>query len=99
MRRQIELAGAPTLRAIGVDEISLCKGHNYRVIVIVIVSDLDRRRPIWVGGEGRKDKDLDEFFEFIGKTKSYLIKHGRHGYGEGLQEINFEECPGRTDYL
>ena len=26
------------------------KGHNYRVIV----SDLERARPIWVGGEGRQ---------------------------------------------
>ena len=52
------------------DEISIRKGHKYRVIV----SGLDRRRPVWVGGEGRKEKDLDEFFEYIGKTKSKRIE-------------------------
>ncbi len=57
MRRQVELAGPPSPRAIGVDEISIRKGHKYRVIV----SDLDRRRPIWVGGEGRKEKTWMSF--------------------------------------
>lgn len=38
MRRQVELAGMPTPRAIVVDEISIRKGHNNRVIV----SDLDQ---------------------------------------------------------
>ncbi|RUM93661.1 MAG: hypothetical protein DSZ28_07255 [Thiothrix sp.] len=70
MRPQIERAGMPAPRAIGVDEISIRKGHNYRVIV----SDLDHRRPIWVGGEGRKEADLDEFFEFTGKIRSNRIK-------------------------
>ena len=70
MRRQIELAGAPSPRAIGIDEISIRKGHNYRVIV----SDLDKRRPIWVGGEGRKEADLDKFYQFVGEKKSKNIK-------------------------
>lgn len=70
MRQQVALAGNPTPRAIGVDEISIRKGHNYRVIV----SDLDRHRPIWVGGEGRKEADLDEFFNFLGKRRSKRIK-------------------------
>ena len=44
------VAGMPAPRAIGIDEISIRKGHNYRVIV----SDLDRGRPIWVGGESQR---------------------------------------------
>ena len=55
MQKQVDLAGLPAPRAIGIDEISIRKGHNYRVIV----SDLDRERPIWVGGEGRKEADID----------------------------------------
>ena len=43
MQKQVDLAGLPAPRAIGIDEISIRKGHNYRVIV----SDLDRERPIW----------------------------------------------------
>lgn len=46
------------LRAIGVDEISYCKGHKYATIVY----DLDRSRVVWVEkGKGRDTIDL--FFE------------------------------------
>ena len=48
MQKQVDLAGLPAPRAIGIDEISIRKGHNYRVIV----SDLDRERPYPAGGYG-----------------------------------------------
>ena len=70
MQKQVDLAGLPTPRAIGIDEISIRKGHNYRVIV----SDLDRGRPIWVGGEGRKEADTDLFFKALGEQKSARIE-------------------------
>ncbi len=70
MQKQIELAGLPAPRAIGIDEISIRKGPNYRVIV----SDLERGRPIWVGGEGRKEVDLDLFFQALGEKKSARIE-------------------------
>ena len=66
MQQQVDLAGLPAPRAIGIDEISIRKGHNYRVIV----SDLDRDRPIWVGGEGRKEADIDLFFEALGDKRA-----------------------------
>ena len=50
IRAQIERAGAPGPRAIGVDEISIRKGDVYRIVV----SDLVRKRPIWFGGEDCK---------------------------------------------
>ena len=46
MRAQIARAGTPGPRAIGIDEISIRKGHSHRIVV----SDLDRRRAIWFGG-------------------------------------------------
>ena len=70
MRQQVDLAGLPAPRAIGIDEISIRKGHNYRVIV----SDLIRGRPIWVGGEGRKEVDIDLFFNVLGEKKSARIE-------------------------
>lgn len=70
MRRQIALAGKPAPRVIGVDEIAIRKGHDYRIIV----SDLDRGRPIWVGGQGRKEEDLDLFFKDLGGQKTRRIK-------------------------
>jgi transposase len=48
-----------TLRAIGVDEISIAKGHTYAIVV----ADLDAQRPIWLGGEGRREEDMDLFFK------------------------------------
>ena len=35
---------AKRLRAIGVDEVSIRKGHNYAIVV----ADLDRQKPIWM---------------------------------------------------
>ena len=70
MQSQVERAGLPAPRAIGVDEISIRKGHNHRVIV----SDLIRGRPIWVGGEGRTEADMDLFFRELGDKKSARIE-------------------------
>jgi transposase len=70
MREQLARAGLPAPRVIGVDEISIRKGHDYRVVV----SDLERGRPIWVGGQGRGESDVDLFFTFLGPRKTGRIK-------------------------
>jgi transposase len=70
MAKQVALAGPPRPRVIGVDEIAIRKGHNYRVVV----SDLDRSRPIWVGGQGRTEADLDGFFATLGARKTARIE-------------------------
>ena len=48
MREQLRRAGKPGPRVIGIDEIAIAKGHKYRIVV----SDLERGRPIWFGGQG-----------------------------------------------
>ena len=58
MRAQIERAGTPGPTAIGVDEISIRKGHNYRIVV----SDLIRKRPIWFGGDDRSEASMRQFY-------------------------------------
>jgi len=70
MKKQVARAGMPAPRVIGVDEIAIRKGHDYRIVV----SDLDRGRPIWVGGRGRAEQDLDLFFEALGERKTRRIK-------------------------
>jgi transposase len=70
MHKQIAQADTPAPQVIGIDEIAIRKGHNYRVIV----SDLERNRPIWVGGEGRKEADLDAFFAELGPKKAARIR-------------------------
>ena len=70
MRAQIERAGAPGPQAIGIDEISIRKGHSYRIVV----SDLVRRRPIWFGGEDRSEASMAQFYDWLGAQKSGKIK-------------------------
>jgi len=51
MRAQLAKAGTPAPMVIGIDEISVRKGQDYRIVV----SDLIRQRPIWFGAPiGRK---------------------------------------------
>jgi transposase len=69
MRRQLEVAGPPNPRAIGIDEISIRKGHTYRIVV----SDLDRKVPIWFGGKDRSEASMDEFYRFLGENKCQEI--------------------------
>jgi transposase len=66
MREQLRRAGRPAPQVIGIDEISIGRGHNYRIVV----SDLLRRRPIWFGGKDNSEKSLDLFFEEWGVKKT-----------------------------
>lgn len=70
MREQLKRAGLPGPKAIGIDEISIRKGHTYRIVV----SDLLRQRPIWFGGENRSEASMDLFFEELGTKKSRKIR-------------------------
>jgi transposase len=70
MREQLQRAGAAKPRVIGIDEISVSKGHHYRIVV----SDLERRRAIWFGGKDRSEASLDEFYRFLGPKKSQNVR-------------------------
>ncbi len=70
MRTQLRRAPKPGPRVIGVDEIAIRKGHTYRIVV----SDLGRRRPIWFGGADRSEASMDQFYEWLGPTKSQRIE-------------------------
>jgi len=70
MREQLRRAGTPGPKVIGIDEISIRKRHIYRIVV----SDLERRRPIWFGGDGRSEADMDGFYAWLGPRKSAGIR-------------------------
>jgi transposase len=70
MREQLRRAGCPAPRVIGIDEISIGKRHQYRIVV----SDLERGRPIWFGGKDRSEASLAEFFTWLGPKKSRKIR-------------------------
>ena len=65
MAEQLHRHPMPATWAIGVDEISIRKGHDYRVVV----SDLVSQRPIWFGGSGRKEEDLAQFYIAYGPRR------------------------------
>ena len=70
MREQLRQAGSASPRVIGVDEISIGKGHRYRIVV----TDLERGRAIWFGGKDRSEESLNEFFAWLGPVKSRKIR-------------------------
>ena len=70
MREQLKIAGTPGPKVIGIDEISIRKGHSYRIVV----SDLERHRPIWFGGDDRSEASMDQFYAFLGKKKAKGIR-------------------------
>ena len=70
MRAQLARAGQPSPKAIGIDEISIRKRHTYRIVV----SDLIRRRAVWFGGEDRSEASMNQFYAWLGESKSRRIR-------------------------
>jgi len=70
MREQLRRTGTPAPKVIGIDEISIRKGHTYRIVV----SDLERRRPIWFGGTDRSEESMDLFYQSLGPKKAKKIR-------------------------
>lgn len=70
MQAQLTKAGKPRPKVIGVDEISVRKGRTYRIVV----SDLEKSRAIWFGGQDRSEQSLTAFFEELGQSNSAKIR-------------------------
>jgi transposase len=70
MAEQLRRAGTPAPQIVGIDELSIRKGHTYRIVV----SDLVRGRPVWFGGTDRSEASLHLFFEWLGPKKSRKIR-------------------------
>jgi transposase len=66
MAAQLARAGTPGPEVIGIDEISIGKGQNYRIVV----SDLLRRRPIWFGGTDRSEASMSMFYDWLGPRRA-----------------------------
>ena len=70
MQIQLDRAGTPGPKAIGIDEISIRKGHTYRIVV----SDLIRHRPLWFGGTDRSETSMAMFYDWLGERKAKRIR-------------------------
>jgi transposase len=66
MQEQLRRAGRPAPKVIGIDEISIRRGHTYRIVV----SDLLRRRPIWFGGQDRSEESMGLFYQQLGPKRA-----------------------------
>jgi len=70
MEEKLKRADKIAPEVIGIDEISVRKGHSYKIVV----SDLIRKRPIWFGGEDRSEKSMNMFYEQLGAKKCKKIR-------------------------
>jgi len=86
---RVAKAGTPGPKAIGIDEISIRKGHTYRIVV----SDLIRGRPIWFGGEDRSGKSMAMFYEQLGQKKSRGIRPAVMDMWKPFRNVTNERAP------
>jgi len=70
IQKQLDRNPVAAPRVIGIDEASLRKGHTYRIVV----SDLERGRPIWFGEEYRSVASTDMFYGRFGPKKARKIQ-------------------------
>ena len=89
MREQLRRVGTPGPQVIGIDEISIRKGHTYRIVV----SDLLRRRPIWFGGTDRSEASLALFFNALGQKKCRGIYLAVMDMWKPFRNATFQHVP------
>jgi transposase len=65
MEEQLRRAPQAQPRVVGIDEVSVGQGHQYRIVV----SDLEKRRAIWFGGTDRSEESLDQFYQWLGPDR------------------------------
>ena len=87
MQEQLRRAGCPAPRVIGIDEIAVAKHHRYRIVV----SDLERGRPIWFGGKDRSEASLDEFFAWLGPKRCRKIRLAVMDMGKAFRKSTLKE--------
>ncbi len=89
MREKLRRAGNPRPKSIGLDEISIRKGHTYRIVV----SDLERRRPIWFGGTDRSEQSLKLFYDWLGPAKTKGVRLALMDMWKPFENATREHAP------
>ena len=89
MGEQLRRNPVPAPRVIGIDEVSMRKGHTYRIVV----SDLERKRPIWFGGEDRSKESFDIFYQQIGTKKAKKIRLAVMDMWKAFEKSTRENIP------
>ena len=89
MTAQLARAGTAAPKAIGIDEISIRKGHTYRIVA----SDLIRGRPIWFGGADRSEASMAQFYDWLGKTKAQRIRLAVMDMWKPFRKVTNQRAP------
>jgi transposase len=89
MTAQLKRAGTPGPKVIGIDEISIRKGHTYRIVV----SDLLRHRPIWFGGTDRSEASMAAFYDWLGAKKCEGIRLAVMDMWKPFRNVTAERAP------
>jgi transposase len=70
MEEKLKRRGEVNPEVIGIDEISIRKGHSYKIAV----TDLVKKFPIWLGGLDRSEDSMNQFYEWLGVEKCKEIR-------------------------
>lgn len=89
MREKLRRAGDPKPKVIGIDEISIHKGHIYRIVV----SDLEKRRAIWFGGKDRSEESMNLFYDELGPVKSGRIRLAVMDMWKAFEKSTLQKAP------
>ena len=90
MREQLSRTGTPQPKVIGVDEVSIRKGQQYRIVV----GDLVRRRPIWFDGPDRSHASLARFYEWLGPQRCARVELAVMDMWKAFASATAEYAPG-----
>jgi len=80
------------ITVLGVDEISVGKGHDYWHMVSTLEGPTGPG--VLYVGEGRKEKDLKAFWEWFGKERAKKITYGVMDMARGFINSFRNHCPG-----
>jgi transposase len=89
MREQLATVSQPRPEVIGIDEISVRKGHNYRIVV----SDLERGVPIWFGGVDRSEESMNMFYDFLGESRCEKVRLAVMDMWKPFRNVTEERAP------
>jgi transposase len=59
-----------------------------------VVADLDQRRPIWLGGQGRTEEDLQRFFDQMGPERCQTIELAVMDMWKAFRNATLKNAPG-----
>lgn len=79
------------LERIGVDEISIRKGHRYLTVVV----DHDSGRLVWIGS-GRERKTVERFLDLLGAERCKQLRLVSCDMAEWITRPVSERCPNAT---